>query len=113
MKILDTLRAEKTSAKKKLAAVVALVTAVRAKYGNTDAEIQAPKVHTSEGSVNIALLGADERVAIAAQEIKEIIALASVVTEATEGSIFDRTFESHVAVNPVLCNLEQESASDY
>ena len=113
MKILETLNNEEMSAKKRLKAVTALVETVRAKYGNTEVEIQAPKVPTTNGMVAISLLTNDERLAIATDEVKEVIAMASAVAENVEGSVFDRVFEGFMAVNPILVNLGQESSSEY
>ena len=113
MKILETLNNEKTSTTEKLAAVTALVETVRVKYGNTEVEIQAPKVPTTNEVVAIGLLTNDEKLAIATEEVKSAIAMASAVTENTEGAVFDRVFEGFVAVNPILVNLNQESDSEY
>ena len=113
MKILETLNNEETSVTEKLTSVTALVETVRAKYGNTEVEIQAPKVPTTNGAVSIGLLTNDEKLVIATEEVKSAIAMASAVTENIEGAVFDRVFEGFVAVNPILVNLNQESDSEY
>lgn len=113
MKILNTLKNEETPAAEKLDAVQELVNKVRVKYGNTETDIQPVKVPTTEGMVFLNLLDNEEKVAVATGEIKEVISMATAITENTEGVIFDRVFEGFVAVNPILCNLDQESDSDY
>jgi len=113
MKILNVLGNTETSATEKLTAVNALVSTVREKYGNTELAIQPKKVHTTEGIVSINLLNDEEKVAIAIQEIRHIVMSATATTEQTEGAIFDRMFESLVAINHILTNLNQSSDSVY
>ena len=113
MKILNTLNNEETTSAEKLAAVAAFVTTVRTKYGNTDKEITAVKVPTTNGFVPISLLTEDEKITIAESEIREVVAMSTAVSENAEGSLFDRVFEGFVAVNPILVNLDQVSDSAY
>jgi hypothetical protein len=113
MKIINTLNNEALSSTEKLEAVKNLVATVRAKYGNTDKNIQPAKVYTTDGYVPINLLGNAERVAVATQELKEAITMATAGAEDTEGAVFDRIFEAVVAVNPILVNLDMESDSSY
>lgn len=115
MKILETLAndSKKMTASLKLKAVRNLVKDVRATYGNEEAEITSVKVNSSEGLVSVGLLTNDEKVAVATQVIKKCISQATVIAENTEGAIFDRAFESLVAVHPVLTNLNEKSDSQY
>ena len=113
MKILEKLNNEETTATDKLAEITRLVIDVRTRYGNENIEIQTPKVPTTEGMSAINLLTKEEKVAVATSQIKEVIQMASAVSENTEGTLFDRVFEGFIAVNPILCNLNQESDSEY
>jgi len=113
MKILATLSNEKIENEEKLNAVNEFVAAVRKQYGNTDAEIPAKKVATFEGMVPISLLSPDEKIAVATNEIKQIISMATAGTENADGVVFDRVLEALVAVNGILCNLDQETDSAY
>ena len=113
MKILNTLNNEELSTVEKLEAVKTLVTTVRTKYGNIDKTIEPVKVGTTQGMVPISLLTNDEKVAVATNEIKEIISMTTAVVENTEGTVFDRVLEGFIAVNPILVNLDMESDSSY
>ena len=113
MEIIETLNNEELSNKEKLKAVKDLVKEVRKTYGNDDLDITTVKVHTTEGLTPLSLLTNDEKVAVASQELKRIITRATAVTEATEGALFDRSFEAFVAVNPILCNINEKSTSKY
>ncbi len=113
MKILNLLTNEKTETEEKLASLQGFVAKVRAKYGNTDKEIEAVKIPTTNGHVPISLLTGDEKTVVAEGEIREIIAMTTAVVENTDGAMFDRVFEGFVAVNPILTNLDQETDSDY
>lgn len=115
MKILNTLAetGDEATAEVKLKAVAKLVDAVRAVYGNEDAEITAVKVNSAEGMVSVGLLTNDEKVAVATQAIKKCISQATVVAENTEGGVFDRAFEAAVATHPLLVNLDEKSDSAY
>ena len=113
MKILAILSDEKMENDKKLAAVGKFVGTVRKQYGNADADITAKKVATSDGLIPISLLSPAEKVAVATAEVKQIIQMATAGTENVEGAVFDRVLEALVAVNGILCNLDQETDSAY
>lgn len=115
MKILETLAAtgKKATASSKLEAVNALVSKVRKVYGNEDAEITAVKVNSVNGHVSVNLLTSDEKVAVAESAIRDCISRATVVAENTEGAVFDRSFESLVATNAILVNINAKSESAY
>ncbi len=113
MKITKLLGNEETTPKEKLEAVQTLVNNVRAKYGNTEIEIDAIKVNTVDGYVPLSLLTEAEKVEVATSRIKNAIATATVATENAQGSRFDRVFESMIAIDPIMCNLDQVSDSEY
>lgn len=115
MKIIEILGAPEkvTSSDEKLKAVIAMVKKVREVYGNTDAEIEAPKVGSTNGTVAINLLTTKEKVATAEREIRNCIAKATAEAECTTGIVFDRSFEKAVATSPILTNLELTSDSAY
>jgi len=113
MKILKYLGNEETTATKKLDKIKKFVAKVRETYGNTDVEIDPIKVQTTEGYVPLSLLTDEEKVAVATQQIKTAVATATVVTEEAQGSKFDRVLEAQVAINPILCNLDAVSDSEY
>ena len=113
MRIIEVIADEEVSAKDKLKAIKNLVKEVRATYGNEDQNIPSPKIATVNGNIDINLLTADEKVAVAENEIRRCISQASAVAENVEGSLFDRSFEFSVAVNPILVNLHKKSTSKY
>ena len=113
MNILKTLGNEETSVTDKLTAVKDLVTKVRTKYGNIDKVIEPVKVPTTNGFVPISLLTDGEKVEIAGNEIREIVAMTTAIIENSDGSVFDRVIEGFIAVNPILVNLDMETDSDY
>ena len=113
MKILNTLNNEDVTTTEKLNAVNIMVLNVRTTYGNLDVDIDPIKVATTDGWVPISLLDDKEKVAVATVRIKAAVAGATVVTEETQGTKFDRLFEAQVAVDPILCNLDAKSDSAY
>ena len=113
MKIIEILSDEKLSGKKKLKAINTLVDNVRGVYGNEDVKIESVKVNSANGFVTIGLLTTDEKVAVAEQAIRSAISMATAVTEATEGAIFDRSLEAFIATDALLTNLDEESESSY
>ena len=113
MKIIEILSDDKLSGKKKLRAINSLVDGVRGVYGNEDVVIESVKVNSVNGFVTIGLLTTDEKVAVAEQAIRSAISMATAVTEATEGSIFDRSLEAFIATDALLTNLNEKSESQY
>ena len=113
MKILNTLNSKDNTAEEKLAAVVALVATVRAKYGNDAIEIAPVKVPTTDGFVPINFLNTEERVEIAIMQIKQASLMATATVESEVGTMFDRVFEGFIAVDSILVNLSVETESTY
>lgn len=115
MKILEILGApeKEVTTEAKLKAVTDLVGKVRKVYGNTDAEIPAVKVGSTNGMVSVNLLTTGEKVAVAEQEIRKCIAQATIVAENTKGAVFDRAFEAAVATSAILANINAKSDSAY
>ena len=113
MKLLKKLGNEELSTTAKLETIKKFVAKVRKAYGNEDVEIDAVKVRTADGFVPLSLLTDGEKVAVATSNIKAVVANATIVTESTQGSKFDRVIEGMVAVDPILCNLDAESDSEY
>jgi len=113
MKIIEQLNNEELTSKEKLNKLTKLVSKVRSKYGNEDQNIPAPKVPTVVGMLPVGMLAVDEKVAVGHQEILRCISQAQAVAENVEGAVFDRAFEFAVATNPVLCNIDEESGSEY
>ena len=112
MKILEILNSEVENAEK-LKTILSLVDKTREIYGNTSAELPKEKVNTTDGWVDIGWLTLDEKVAIAASQIKASAQQASALSSDDEGVVFDREFERLIATNRILCNLEDKSNSSY
>jgi len=104
---------DKTEAAAKLPAISRIVSKARKAYGNSDVEIDIPEINTCEGKTGLQYLTAEDKVAVAANEISAIRVCAIEATKATDGAVLDREIERLLAVNPVLVNLETESGSDY
>ena len=113
MRILKKLGNEEITTTDKLEAIKNMVTDVRAEYGNLIEDIDPIKVATADGYVPLSLLTDAEKVAVAHSQIKVAVANATIVTEATQGSKFDRVFEAQIAVDAILCNLDAKSDSEY
>lgn len=112
-KLTDIFADKDMKAEDKVVAIAEVVATARKNYGNTELTITAPKVPTTEGNVDIKLLKAEDKVAIAEQQVRNIIAKVVAGTECTEGVIFDRQVEFYLAINPVLTNITAATDSDY
>jgi len=105
---------EKTmDASAKLEAITGKVNKARKAYGNTDVEIDTPKVNTCEGRVDLQYLPDTDKVALAAQEIRMIRMRAIEAVEAIDGAVLDKEVERLLAVNATLVNLTATSDSEY
>ena len=100
-------------AAEKVAGLAKVIAKARTAYGNTDLEITAPKVHTTDGSVPIKLLSDEDKVALASIEIRSILTKVTAGTECTEGVVFDKQIEFYLAINPILANLTAKVESAY
>ncbi len=97
----------------KLVAISTIVDKARKAYGNTEVEIDTPRVNTCEGAVDLAFLSDADKVALAGQEIRTIRMRAIEATEATDGAVLDREIERLLSVNATLVNLAASSESAY
>lgn len=112
-KALDIIADKDMAATDKVAKLTEIVNKARAAYGNEKAEITAPKIHTCDGMVDLRYVSADDKVAVAGNELRKIKTAAIEVVSATEGALLDKEIERLIAVNPVLANLAAASDSDY
>ena len=80
-------------ASEKVTAIAAIVTKARKAYGNGDANIPAPEVHTTEGLQDIAMLSDESKLAIAESEVGNIKRVAVEFTKAFEGAKLDKKID--------------------
>lgn len=113
MRILKLLGSEEITDTEKLEGLKAFTTIVREKYGNTDIDIDEIKVNTADGHVPLSLLTDAEKVAVATQRVKTAVATATIACENTQGAKFDRVLEGMISIDPILCNLDSTSDSEY
>jgi len=113
MKISQIFTSEEMSDKEKLDRLAELVTNVRAKYGNTDKEVETPKVSTVNGIVDFKYLDDESKVALAETEFNSIKTIAIEYCEAYDGAILDRKIEELIAISPVFANLTTKVDSQY
>ena len=104
---------KKLDSASKIEAITKKVNKARKQYGNTDVEIDAPKVQTCEGLVAMTYLSDADKVALAGKEVRNIRIQAIETTECTKGAVLDREVERLLSINPILTNLEASSNSDY
>jgi len=113
MKLGDIFIDEDMKASKKVKLIAEVVTNARAAYGNGDAKITAPEVHTVDGLQDLAMLSDNSKVAIAESEVRNIKVLAVEYTKRFEGVILDKKIEELIALNPVLANITVVTESEY
>ena len=100
-------------AHKKLEAIQVVVKKARKTYGNQDEEIPSTECNTASGVQGIEYLTDSDKVAAAKAEINKIRCAAIEATKCTAGVILDREIEKLISVNPILCNLNATSGSEY
>jgi len=109
MRITDIIALKKSS--KVLKEVAELVKTARKVYGNKDAEITVPGVNTTAGCTSIKYLSADDRAAVAKQELRGIITQINNMDASIEGVVPDYEVIALVSTNAVLCNLDTSISS--
>ena len=87
--------------------------AMRAKYGNDDAEISTPEIHTTDGLQDMEFLSDESKVAIARSEWENIKSIAIEFTKSFEGAKLDKKIEELVAISPILANINRQAESEY
>ena len=113
MKLSEIFMAKEMPANEKITAIAKIVAKAREAYGNGDADITAPEVHTTEGLQDIAMLCDETKVAIAESEVGNIKRVAVEYTKAFEGAKLDKKVEELIAISPLLANITAATESDY
>lgn len=113
MTFTEVLKNPEAKASEKLSQLQEIVTNIRTSYGNKDITIDIPYVPTPDGLVSLAYIDEDSKVVLAGKEIRRITIDATEITEAYQGTVFDKVVESRVATNPILCNLSASTGSKY
>ena len=113
MKLTDIFADEELSANVKVARIDEIVTKARAAYGNGDADITAPEMHTADGLQDLAMLSPDSKLAIAESEVRNIKVIATEFVKAFEGAKLDKKIEELIAISPILANITASVDSEY
>ncbi len=114
MSSITKILAEKdVSAADKLQRVAEVVAAAREAYGNSDAEIAAPMVSTTHGSMNFNHLEDDSKVELLKGEIQSIKAQVVEFVENNEGASFTRKTEELLATHGMFVNISAGTKFEY
>lgn len=113
MNLTEIIQSEDLKADEKLSKIAKKVAKAREEYGNTDAEITAPTVNTTDGLTSLKFLSAKDKVELAALSIKAIRIEATEIVEQVEGASLSREVERLLATDAVLCNIMTKSENEY
>lgn len=113
MTITEILDNPDTPVAEKLDQLAKVVSKAREAYGNTDADLTAPKVHTTEGYVDMKYLSPDDKLVIAKQQIRSTTMETIATTDVVEGAVFDREFERLLSLNAHLSHITSKTDSKY
>lgn len=89
----------------KVNTVASIVKKVQEAYGNLDAVIPMPDVHTASGILPMSALSYKDKVAIARQEITKILHRAIEESRHVDGVNVDKSVQALIATNPKLVHL--------
>ena len=113
MTITEILDNQETPVAEKLKQLSKVVSKAREAYGNTATEVNAPKVNSTEGYVELKFLSPEDKLAIAKGNIRGITMETIALTELSQGAVFDKEFERLLALDPVLANISTVVTSKY
>jgi hypothetical protein len=113
MRLTEILDNKETPAAEKLKQLFNVVIKAREAYGNIETVLTSPIVNSTEGYVDMKYLSAEDKLALAQQQIRYITTEVIAITDTTEGTVFDREFERLLAVNSTLSNLTTTVDSKY
>ena len=113
MSITKILSNKDASAEEKLERVAEIVAQARAAYGNEDAEIDAPRVNTTNGSMPFDLLDDDSKVALLSGEVAYVKAYAVEFSEQTTGVNLNKKIEELLATNGMFANIDAGTKFEY
>ena len=105
MSITQTLTDEKMASGDKLQNVAEIVASARKNYGNTEIEIESPKIETTHGSMSFIHLEDDAKVHLLRNEVAAIKAAAVECAEQYPGVNIDKKIEELIATNPLFTNI--------
>ena len=111
-KILEQTKEEATDTQK-VAAVAEMVASARKAYGNSDAEITAPYVPTTDGDVQLKYVDDATKLVLIGKEVRKIKAIAVQTAQESEGVNINKLVESFLATSPVLVNISDTTEFDY
>lgn len=113
MKLSDIFNDKDMSATDKVAKIAKVVTKAREAYGNTDANITAPEIHTVNGLEDLKMLSAESKIAVAESEVQNIKTVSYEYTKSFEGASLNKKIEELLAISPILANIAASVDSDY
>lgn len=105
MSITKILTEEKTDAADKLDRVADIVAGAREAYGNSDAEIDSPKVDTANGYMSFVHLEDDSKVQVLRGRVAAIKAEAVEFVEQNPGASMNKKVEELLAIDPCFVNI--------
>ena len=113
MTLTEIITDEEMKASEKVTAIAEKVKEARAVYTDKEAEIEVPKVYTSEGHVLLTYVSDADKVALAASEIANIRAAATSAVENNEGADLTAEVTRLIGINPILMNLDSKSDNGF
>lgn len=113
MSITKILSDKDLDASEKLAQVATLVGAAREAYGNSDSEIESPKVTTTNGEMSFVHLDDESKVAVLKTAVAKLKVKAVEVAEQTPGTNINKEIERLLATHPMFVNISAGTKFEY
>ena len=105
MSLTKILSEKKADAEDQLLRVAEIVSSARKAYGNEEAEIEAPMVATTHGTMSFVHLDAESRVETLRGQVGLIKAAAVEFVECNPGASMDKQIEELLAINPFFTSV--------
>lgn len=113
MSITKILTDSNASADYKLTSVAKIVADAQKAYGNSEAKIEPPTVHTVYGVMSFINLDDNSKVAMLITEINAIKVKALEAVEQTPGAVIDKEIEKFLATSPMFVNIKTGTKFKY
>jgi len=96
---------KEVSATLKVSQIAELVSSVRSSYGNSDADIKAPSVNTTEGYVDLKFASDETKLFLIEREVSLIKIEAIEACKCNTAKVLSKVIEELVATSPTLVNI--------
>jgi len=94
-----------TSAKQKVTAIAAIVDEARKTYGNSDLDIEAKDIFTTDGVEALDMLSYEDKLALIESEIRNVKTVATEFCNSFEGAVISKKVVELIAISPLLVNI--------